>query len=122
MEYLNSKTYGRGDEVKLKLTVEAGKAKTDKGAVYESTYALFLSASRGFEIELWGHAPQIEGDEATIVLTGTIKHAGDDEYRALNGVQGRIPGDTVRFEQICALPKPLRVEGGDDRNPNTILG
>lgn len=122
MEYLNGTTYKRGDEVRLEFTVEAEEAKTDDGAVYESTYACFLGTSRGYKIELWGDAPRIEGDEATIVLTGKIEHAGDDDYRVPEGVQGRIPGDTVRFGYICGVDRPLKVEGGDNRNPNTILG
>lgn len=121
MEYLNDKTYKRGDDVRLELTVEAEKARTVEGAVYESTYAL-LRGPRGYEIELWGDAPRIEGDEATIVLTGKIEHAGDDDYRVQGGVQGRIPGDTVDFDKICGLDRPLKVEGGDYRNPNSISG
>lgn len=120
MEYLNDKTYKRGDSVRLEVTVEAEKTKTDRGVVYEHTYALFLG-TRGYEIELWGDAPEIKGNEATIVLTGKIEHAGDDTYRALEGVRGRIPGDTVRFKQICPVQRPLKVEGGDNGNSDTLL-
>ena len=122
MEYLNDTTYGRGDDVRLEITVEAERAKTGEGAVYESTYVCFLGTSQGYRIELWGDAPEIVDDEATIVLTGKVEHAGDDDYRAPNGVQGRIPGGTVRFGRICGVDRPLKVEGGDNLNPNTILG
>lgn len=96
--------------MRLELAVEAEKARTDEGAVYEYTSALFRGP-RGYEIELRGGAPKIAGTEATIVLAGKIEHAGDDDYRVLDGVQGRIPGDTVRFERICASSRPLKVAG-----------
>ncbi len=119
MEYLNDKTYKRGDDVRLELTVEAEKAKTDYGEVYEYTWARFLG-TRGHRIDLKGDAPEIEGDEATIVLTGQIERAADDTYRVRDGIQGKIPGGTIFFEQICGLNKPLKVEGGENRDPNII--
>lgn len=120
MEYLNDKTYKRGDDARLEFVVEAEKAKTDDGRLYEYTCVRFLG-TRGYEIELRGDAPEIKGNEARIILTGKIERVGDDTYRALDGVQGRIPGDTVRFEQICPVQRPLQVEGVDNGNPDTLL-
>ena len=120
MEYLNDTTYKRGDDVRLELTVEAEKAKTDRGRGIRKDPRAFLG-TRGYEIELWGEAPEIKGNEATIVLIGKIEQVADDTYEAREGVQGRIPGDTVRFEQICPVQRPLKVEGGANGNSDTLL-
>jgi hypothetical protein len=110
MAYLNDRTYARGEEVELKIAVDARKVKTARGVVYEKMYALFRSRS-GYKIELWGEAPEVTGDKATIILTEKVEGVGDGDYRIEGGVQGRVPGDTVRFEPVTWLDKPLSVKG-----------
>lgn len=117
MEYLNDRTYKRGEEVAIQVTVPAEKAKTKRGVVFEYTYALFRGMSSGFKIEFRGAAPMITGDEAIVILTAKVESVGDDVYRVEGGVKGRVPGDTVRFERICGLDKPLNVNGEVVDNP-----
>ena len=50
MEYMNDMTYGRGDDVRLEITVEAERAKTGEGAVYKNTYVCFYGTSQGYRI------------------------------------------------------------------------
>ena len=96
MEYLNDRTYARGEDVTIRVMVDAEKAKTEDGVVYESTYTLLHGTSRHFDIKFWGGAPKIEGDKAIITLSGKVEGVADDVYRARGGVLGRVPGDTVK--------------------------
>ncbi|MDQ3969961.1 MAG: hypothetical protein M3275_16380 [Thermoproteota archaeon] len=110
MEYLNDRTYKRGEEVTVKVTVKAETVTKGGNVAYEGTVA-DLTSQDGYKLRLWGEAPEVADEEATIILTGTVEDVGDGIYRNSGGVLGRVPGDTVRFHELCRLDRPLKVEG-----------
>ena len=111
MEYLNDKTYKRGEEIRVEVKVEA-QSVVERGSVtHKYVVAKLIGRERGFELELRGGAPEVDGEEAMITLTGRVGNVADDIYRNLYGVQGALPGDTVRFEKLSTLVRPLKVEG-----------
>lgn len=117
MEYLNDKTYRRGEYIRVEVKVDAESATKGGSIAYKYVVAKLLGRNHGYELELRGEAPEVEGEEATIILTGKVERVGDDIYRNLSGVQGALPGDTVRFDELFTL-KPLKVEGDvEDHEP-----
>jgi hypothetical protein len=113
MEYFNDRTYARGEDVEIEIPIEPESATTGDGQPYDFTYALLRNTdpTSGWVLELRGDAPDIRDDEASVTLRGRVERVGDGDYRIEDGVKGRIPGDTVRFDRIGGSGRVLRVKG-----------
>lgn len=110
MEYLNDSAYKRGEEVRIEVEVDAETVTKEGKLAYGTTVADLYDKS-GYRIRLWGGPPEIDDDVAKIVLTGIVGDVGNGIYRNRDGVLGKVPGDTVRYDRLSTLTKPLKVEG-----------
>lgn len=110
MEYLNDRTYARGEEVALTVAVESKAATAGGRRAYQATVVDFLGPS-GHKIRLWGTAPEVGDNNATVTLAGKVGNVEDGVYRNLDGVLGSVPGDTVKWESMFTLQRPLKIVG-----------